>query len=196
MTEQNNPTDDAPALPAWTPADGPIVAKAYRNYRLTRYALVVFLFGYGLYSIRDGFFVYPRENADARAKGYEIPPHPGLDVPFNKTFGVLLPPLSIALLAWALYNSRGEFRFDGETLSAPGHPPVPITAVTSIDRTLWERKSIAYINYKLPAGTAGRIKIDHSTYDPIDKLFKQVEIAVEGTDGLAFVTPPGETPTA
>src|SRR5437660_427563 len=82
-----------------------------------------------------------------------------LDIKLNKCLGILLPPLSIALLAWWLYGSRGQYRFDGTTLQVPGHPPVPLNALRKIDRSRWDRKGIAYIDYQLPGTTtAGRIK--------------------------------------
>jgi hypothetical protein len=157
---------------------GVIVARAYRFYRLTRFGLVIFLLCYGAASIRDGFYKYPAENQTAMNQHLEKLPHPGFDVQFNKFFGVVLPPLAVAILIWSLYVSRGEYRFDGSTLSAPGHPPVPVAAITEIDRSKWDRKSIAYVHYQLPSGETGRIKFDHSLYDPVDKMFKQVELAV------------------
>jgi hypothetical protein len=187
MTEQTVPEVSPPA-------DGVIVARYYRNYRLTRFALVIFMIYWGGLSIRDGFYRYPAENKAAIDQHLEKLPHPGLDVQFNQVFGIALPPLAIVLLVWVLYNSRGEYRFDGTTLTAPGHPPVPITAIKSIDRTKWDRKSIAYVNYKLPDGEAGRIKFDHSLYDPVDKMFLAVESGFEGISGLAFTTAPPPDP--
>ena len=185
MTEQT--------VPEVPPHDGVMVARAYRNYRLTRFALVLFMIVYGIMSLRDGFIRYPAENKAATDRHLERLPHPGLDVQFNQAFGIGLPPLAIALLCWVLYASRGEYRFDGTTLSAPGHPPVPITAITSIDRSKWDRKSIAYVNYKLPnTGEAGRIKFDHSLYDPIDKMFLAVEAVHQGIAGLSFTAPAEE----
>src|SRR5438874_352158 len=122
---------------------GVITASAAKDYRLKRYLLVAILLGYGLLSIKDGFYRYTRKNAEAEAKCHDTnPPHPGFDVQLNQGLGILLPPLSIAFLIWCLYSSRGHYRFDGQTLNVPGHPPVPLNAVRKIDRTKWDRKGI------------------------------------------------------
>src|SRR5881392_748804 len=154
MTNTNQTEASSPA-----PPKGEVVARAATYYRVTRYIMVVVLFGYGIWSIRDGFFRYPRENAEARAAGKEVLPHPGLDVPFNRTFGIVLPPLAIIYLVYMLYKSRGEHRLAGETLYSPGHPPVPFDAITALDQRLWDRKGIAHIDYELN-GKRGRITLD------------------------------------
>jgi hypothetical protein len=155
---------------------GPIVARAATYYRMTRYIMVIVLFGYGIWSIRDGFVRYPNENAEARAAGKDILPHPGLDVPFNQIFGIVLPPLSIVLLIYCLRKSRGEIRLEGQTLHAPGHPPVPLDSITAIDERLWDRKGIAYVNYEVE-NRQGQILLDDFIYqrDPIDAIHKQVK---------------------
>src|SRR3954464_4731738 len=112
MTDTNETDSDVPAATT----NGLVVARGARYYRMTRYIMVAVLFGYGLWSIRDGFFRYPRENAEARAAKKDILPHPGLDVPFKQVFGWLLPPLSILMLVLCLRKSRGEIRLDGQTL--------------------------------------------------------------------------------
>ncbi|HEX2972269.1 MAG TPA: hypothetical protein VHP11_08040, partial [Tepidisphaeraceae bacterium] len=70
-----------------------VVAYAGRYYRNARYLIALLFLGFGFWCIRDGFFVYPRENQEARqAVPPKAEPHPGYDVPFNRTLGVLLPP--------------------------------------------------------------------------------------------------------
>jgi hypothetical protein len=153
------------------PQSGEVVARAARYYRMTRYFMVVMLFGYGIYSIYDGFYRYPKENEEARKAGKDMLPHPGLDVPFNQTFGVILPPLAIFMLFYCLHKSRGEIRFDGNTLSAPGHPPVPLENIAAMDQRLWDRKGIAYVEYDL-GERKGKITLDDFIYErePIDKI--------------------------
>ena len=158
------------------------MAHAGTYYRITRYVMVVLLFGYGIMSIYDGFIRYPRENAEDTAKGLENVRHPGLDVPFNKSFGVGLPPLSIVMLIYVLRKSRGEFRFDGKTLFAPGHPPVPLENIVAVDQRLWDRKGIAYVDYDL-GSDKGRITLDDFIYErpPIDAMHKAI---------TEFIAPP------
>ena len=185
MTNTNQTEASSPA-----PAKGEVVARAATYYRVTRYIMVVVLFGYGIWSIRDGFFRYPRENAEAKAAGKDVLPHAALDVPFNQVIGVLLPPLSIFMLIYSLRRSRGEIRFDGQTLNAPGHPPVPLDAITAVDQRLWDRKGIAYVDYELP-DRKGRITLDDFIYErgPIDEMHKRITEYIAGP-GEPDQTPP------
>ena len=52
--------------------------------------------------------------------------HSPNDIRLQKVLAYALPPLGIALLAWALYNSRGAYRLSAGTLSVPGHPPIAL----------------------------------------------------------------------
>jgi hypothetical protein len=160
------------------------VAKPSRDYRWRRYALVLVIFGWGLWSINDGFYRYPRENDEFIKKHKELVyiPHPGLDVPLNKTFGVIMPPLSLLFLGWVFYNSRGMYRFDGQTLEIPGHPPIPVKSIRKIDREKWDRKGIAYVHYQAPGSAKlGVARIDDFIYErvPTDAIFEQLEAAME-----------------
>jgi hypothetical protein len=216
MTDSNTPeypeASSAPAVPPSTPT-GEFVARAGQYYRRTRYLMVVMLLGYGIYSLYDGFIHYPRDNqafidkekAAAAAKGQNpdkvnkdtVPlPHPGLDVPFNQVFGIILPPLSLIVLVHVLRKSRGEIRFDGKTLSAPGHPPVPVENISAIDQRLWERKGIAYIDYDL-GERKGRIMLDDFIYErePIDGMYKAIVDQVAPEESSTSVEQP-QTPSA
>ncbi len=176
-----------------TPQGGAvIVARAARDYRWKRFLLVAILFIYGLMSIRDGFFRYPHENDQARAQKLDVLPHPGLDVQLNQVLGVLLPPGSVAFLIWCLYGSRGEVRFDGATLSVPGHPPIEMNAIRRIDRAKWDRKGIAYVEYQFPGRAAGgKLKLDDFIYqrEPVDQIFARLEAVVASPTGGFPVTP-------
>jgi hypothetical protein len=178
--------------PSYTPG-GVIIASAAKDYRLKRYALVAILLIYGLLSIKDGFYRYPRENAEAEQKFPGThPPHPGFDVQLNQGLGVLLPPLSIAFLIWCLYSSRGQYRFDGQTLTVPGHPPIPLNALRKIDRAKWDRKGIAYIDYQFPGTSkAGRLKLDDFVYqrEPTDRIFDALDRALGGSPASAPAAP-------
>jgi hypothetical protein len=179
-------------LPVIAPG-GVIVARASFDYRWRRYLLALVIFGYGLYSAYDGFHRYPLANQAARDQGLEIMPYPGLDVPFNKTFGVGLPPLSLIFLGWVFYASRGKYEFDGATLSAPGHGAVPIRAIRRIDREKWDRKGIAYLHYQIAGSSKLRvITLDDFVYErkPIDEMFRQISIVVDASKSPAAVNAP------
>jgi hypothetical protein len=176
--------------------DGPVVARPGRYYRNARYIMVAILFGYGLFSIYDGFVRYPRLNREEmerqRQANPDIPvnldalPHGGLDVPFNRAIGLILPPLALIYLGYMFYVSRGEYRLEGKTLHVPGHPPVPFENITEIDKRLWDRKGIVVISYDLGNGEQGKLKLDDFVYerDPTDEIYKRIE---------AFVSPSSTT---
>ncbi len=179
-----------PEVPVTAPIE-PIVAKASRDYRWRRYLLVIVIFGYGLYSLYDGFVRYPKANEAARQQGLEILPYPGYDVPFNRVFGIALPPLSLIFLAWVLYSSRGRYEFDGTTISTPASGPVPVKAIRRIERAKWDRKGIAYLHYQVPGSAKlGVIKLDDFIYErpPTDEIFRLISLAVEGNKAVAVNT--------
>jgi hypothetical protein len=156
---------------------GPIVATYGRYYRNTRYLMFALFLGFGIYCIYDGFYKYPRDNESAIKRGQPAP-HGEYDAPLNKALGIILPPLAIFVLYRALRSSRGEYRLEAETLHIPGHPPVPLSAIRTIDKKLWDRKGIAYIQYELPGQTErGRFTLDDFVYErePIDKIMERIE---------------------
>src|SRR5438874_7471187 len=96
-------TTDSAAAPAPT---GPILAKAGTYYRVTGIIMAVVMIGYGIWSIRDGFFAWPEQTQREQAAGQK-PSHNHLSILLNQVLGVVLPPAGVALLIWRLYNSRG-----------------------------------------------------------------------------------------
>src|SRR5450432_1194390 len=129
-------TDPTPAL---------VVAKAGRYYRVARYLMTLLLMGYGAWSIYDGFVSWPHwTDTHPREK-----PKTDTDIMLNKVLGVVLPPMGLIVLGWAIYSSRGEYRLENGVLRVPGHPPVPLEKIESINREAWDRKGIAYVKYDL-----------------------------------------------
>ena len=190
-----------------------IVAPPASYYRRTRYLMVVMLIGGGLWFAYDGWVGWPGHNArlnaaeaarDAAVKSGDKEKERQLNVEISKMnrrytskdlllqqfLGATLPPAGVALLIWTLYNSRGAYRLSGDTLHVPGHPPVPLDTVRRIDKRLWDRKGIAYIDYELDGGGGGvtrdgRIKLDDFVYDrkPTDDIYDRIE---------RYVTPPAD----
>jgi hypothetical protein len=182
---------------------GDIVARAGQDYRYRRYILCALLIGVGVWFGYDGYVGWPEHNrqladvkrqieeaerggdkdaaAIARTKlGSMSKEHSDNDIRLQKLLAFALPPLGIALLAWALYNSRGEYRLSGTTLSVPGHPAVSIDQIQRIDKRLWDRKGIAYIDYEARGSARGRIKLDDFVYErkPTDQIYERIERAV------------------
>lgn len=136
--------DSAEAVPS-EPTPAIVVAKAGRYYRVARYLMTVLLMAYGAWSIYDGFVSWPRWTETHPLEK----PKTDTDIMLNKVLGVLLPPMGLIIVAWAIYNSRGEYRLENGVLHVPGHPPVPLEKIHSINREAWDRKGIAYVDYDL-----------------------------------------------
>jgi hypothetical protein len=68
---------------------------------------------------------------------------------------------------------------------------VPLSAIRRIDKRLWDRKGIAFIDYDLDGsgGAGGRLKLDDFVYErkPTDEIYERIE---------RFVTPPDDGPGA
>jgi hypothetical protein len=157
-----------------------IVAPPARAYRL-RFAIMFIVFvGMGVWFGYDGFIGYPQQNEVARHQPDYKPgdpvPHTAMDLVFQKSLMAILPIIGIALLIWCLVRSRGEYRLEGTTLRVPGHPPIELNDVTTINRKYWERKGLAYLSYE-QAGKAGTIRIDDFAYQrgPTDEIFARIE---------------------
>jgi hypothetical protein len=67
-------------------------------------------------------------------------------------------------------------------ITAPGHPPIPFSAIRELDKRQWDRKGIAIVKYEVD-GKTGSLTLDDFVYeqDPTDKIYDRV---------LAYVAPP------
>jgi len=201
MMAQTTPQPPAPTPAAPLPADPrtPIIARASKEYRVKRLIIVAMLVGMGLWFAYDGWINWPHENqrieqlrgeietarkandnnkrANLEVEIGNLKQHSDTDIRWQKILASILPPIGLLVLAWALYNSRGAYRLQDDTLHVPGHPPIPLDAVRSIDKTDWDRKGIAYINYELINKTTGSARLDDFIYDrkPTDAIFARIE---------------------
>jgi hypothetical protein len=169
MTESSTPTA------ADKPAE--IIARPSLEYRLRRFTVALILLGAGVWCVWDGFIVWPAENAQA-LRDKQMLPHGGWSVPMNQGLALLLPPAGLVVLIWTLYTSRGVCRLAGKTLSVPGHPPIALDSIRRIDKRLWDRKGLAYVDYE-PAGSTrtATFKLDDFAYqrDPTDQILDRIE---------------------
>lgn len=182
-----------------------IIARAGSYYRRTRYIMAILLIAGGAWFGYDGFVGYPRENQQLRDINAQLAEaqknqdsqrirelsdqqknfkrhsgelaHSDMDILIQKVLCFTLPPIGLLMLFWTFFNSRGAYRLADQTLSVPGHPPVPIDAIRKIDKRKWDRKGIAYLDYELPDGKSGTIKLDDFVYErtPTDAIFAQIE---------------------
>jgi hypothetical protein len=192
-----------------------IVARHGRYYRNARYIMALIMIGTGIWCAWNGYVTYPRDDqaeidavfARARenlAPGEELSaekkselaagtklPHGRLSIWLNQVLAVILPPAAGVLLFWTHYNSRGAYRLAQGTLHVPGHPPVPLSAIRRLDKTRWERKGIAWIEYELPDGRTGRLRLDDFVYDqePTDQIMKEVDQYVLAQVGATAAPP-------
>lgn len=180
MTD-HTPAPVQAAPPAVNYPDRPIVARAGTYYRYARFALFLLFMSFGAWCCYDGFYKYPSMNAEDIKLGRPQrhgPPNATWDVHFNVALGCVLPIGAVVLLIWTLHNSRGEYRLQGTTLQAPGHPPIQLDSIRRIDKRLWDKKGIAFIEYERPsAPDLGRFKLDDFVYqrEPIDKILETIE---------------------
>ena len=161
---------------------GELVARADFQYRWRIYLFFILVFGYGLLSIRDGFFRWPEQNAawDAmRAQG-KMPPqvnHNEAGILINQVLGVVFPAVSLPLFLWLMYRSRGEYRLAGDTLSVPGHPPTQLDKIVALDKSRWDRKGVAVVEYQAPDGKLNHIALRDMVYHrtTTDQIVERIE---------------------
>ena len=170
-------------------AAGDIVARADFQYRWRIYALFLMLFGYGVWSAYDGFVNWPAENEkwDAMVAEGKKPPradHSDMDILLNRVLGVVLPTVGIAALAFLWYRSRGEYRLSGQTLSVPGHANVPLEAIKSLDKSLWDRKGVAVVTYALAGESEDSFTLRDMVYQrkPTDEIVDRIEAHLSGDE--------------
>ncbi|HEX8324505.1 MAG TPA: hypothetical protein VF595_11410 [Tepidisphaeraceae bacterium] len=182
--------------PTVNEAPAPIVARAGRYYRNARLVMVLGLLIMGGYFAYDGYKGYPARNAEIARIGQELnatpkdsprwieleqqqrklgAPKSDTDIGLQKVLGYALPVVALAYLAYFLNKSRGEIRLENDVLTAPGHPPVPLSAVTAVDTRLWKKKGIATLQYAVE-GKRGSIVLDDFVYQqtPIDAMYDRV----------------------
>ena len=195
-------------LPQTTPTE--IVARAGSYYRRTRYIMAILLIAGGGWFGYDGFVGYPRDNQQLHEINVQLTEaqknqdsgrirelseqqkkykrssgelaHSAMDILIQKVLCFTLPPIGLLMLFWTFFNSRGEYRLVEQTLHTPGHPPVPVDSIRKIDKRKWDRKGIAYLDYELPDGKTGTIKLDDFVYErqPMDAIFAQIERLTAG----------------
>lgn len=192
MTNESASSTETKSLPTQ-----PIVARAGKYFRNMRYLIVAMCVLMGGWFLYDGMIGYPKKNAriDEVTKLRDAAPpnseesqkhsaelirlgekHPVGDLKNQKLIGGVLPLVGLALLAYWLHKSRGEYRLENDVLSVPGHPPVPISAIQSIDTARWETKGIATLQYKTSEGEEGSITLDDFVYErkAIDDMYEVI----------------------
>ncbi|MEM6313274.1 MAG: hypothetical protein AAF743_04265, partial [Planctomycetota bacterium] len=186
---------DAPDEVSTVPKGGPVVAKANRFFNGKWIVFGLLLIAGGAWFAYDGFIGYPAENAridelnelaDQAKLDLELDQeaeyrlelkelgdrHSDNDLRFQVLLGFVLPLGGLALIGWTAWSARGQLRLDeDDVLHVPGHPPVPLSAITDIDDTRWEKKGVSRLAYEVD-GKPGVIKLDDFIFDrpPTDQI--------------------------
>jgi len=172
-----------------------VFARVDFQYRWRTWALFLLLIGWGLWSLHDGFVVYPRENAawaqmDERVDRPAKPPHEQSAVLFNQIIGVVLTICSVPVLAWRSYRSRGAYRLVGDTLHVPGHPPITFAQIRGLDLVRWDRKGIAVVEYGQEAAAPRRLILNDMVYErnATDQIVDRIEAHLNAQDASTAST--------
>lgn len=169
----------------------PIVATYGRYYRNARYIMVLAMFAMAAWFGYDGWVKWPADNIEIKRiedalKEEQSKPdpdpvrirelaekqkelgstHSDLGILLQKLLAIGLPVVGLGYLSFVVNRSRGQYVLDNNTLTAPGHPPVPIAAMKDIDGKLWRKKGIAFLSYENIEGKSGRIRLDAFIYSP------------------------------
>lgn len=177
----------SPSEPTADPS-GDIVARVDFQYRWRSFAFAFLILAIGLWCLHDGFLVYPRENAAWERMGNRAdrparPPHDPPGVLFNQFAGILCTAISVPILIWREYRSRGEYRLSGRTLQVPGQPPVSFDEIQGLDLVRWDRKGIAVIECEV-SGVRRRIALNDMIYQrgPTDRIVERIETHLAAMD--------------
>lgn len=179
----------------------PIVATYGRYYRNARYIMVLAMFVMAAWFAYDGWVKWPAENQEIRKVEEALKteqsqpqpdparikqlsdrqkelgaPHTDLGILLQKLLALGLPLVAIGYLIFFLRRSRGQYVLKDDILFAPNHPPVPISAIKSIDGKLWRKKGIAFVYYENIQGRSGRIRLDAFIYSPkhMDDIYEVI----------------------
>ena len=147
-----------------------LTARADIQYRWRVWAFFIMVFGYGLWSARDGFIKWPEDNARnqvMRDRGQRPPEvdHNYAGILINRVLGVLLPSVSLPIFIWLMYRSRGAYRLADGTLSIRGHEPVPVDRIVALDKSRFEAKGVAVVEYQKPDGNSALVTLRDMVYE-------------------------------
>jgi hypothetical protein len=187
-------TDAQPTKPA------PISARADFQYRWRVYIFFVLVFGYGLWSARDGFIKWPADNdrlreMEANHQKLPTPYHNQAGIVINQALGILFPLVSLPTFIWLMYRSRGEYRLAGNALHLPGLDAIPLDRIHSLDKSNWERKGHAVVEFDGADGKAEQFTMRDMVYErrATDKIVERIEMLLQGAPTTEAETTPPST---
>jgi hypothetical protein len=178
-----------------------LTARADFQYRWRAWAFFIMVCGYGIWSARDGFIKWPEENARNAAlrehgQREPAPDHNYASILINQVLGILLPGVSIPVFIWLMYRSRGAYRLADGTLSVPGREPVPVDRIQALDKSRFDRKGVAIVEYQKPDGSAASITLRDMVYErqTTDEMIEWIEQYLRGGDSSPPSPQPNQPP--
>lgn len=179
----------------------PLIARADFQYRWRVYVFFIMVFGYGLWSARDGFIKWPADNARNQAirdRGGRPPEvdHNYASILINRVLGVVLPAVSLPLFLWLMYRSRGAYRLSDGTLGVPGRAAIPVERIQSLDKSRWERKGVAVVEYQESDGKRAAVVLRDMVYErrTTDEIVDRIEKYLNGGETTTASPHPGPLP--
>lgn len=168
------------------PPQTSLVARADFQYRWRVYVFFLVVVGYGLWSLRDGFFKWPQDNQrwhEMEAHGH-LPPEPyhnDAGILINRLLGIILPGVGIPVFIWLMYRSHGAYCLIDGTLHVPGHEPVPLSRIESLDKSRWDRKGLAVVAYHAADGKHHTATLRDMVYErrTTDQIVERIEKSLQ-----------------
>ncbi|HSZ56870.1 MAG TPA: hypothetical protein VK797_14475 [Tepidisphaeraceae bacterium] len=179
--EKTQPNKTAMSDTAATPSNVSLTARADIQYRWRVWAFFIMVFGYGLWSARDGFIKWPQDNVRNQAirdrGGIGDKDHNYAGILINRVLGVVLPAVSLPVFIWLMYRSRGAYQLGDGTLRVRGCEPVPIDRIVALDKSRFERKGVAIVEYQKADGSAASITLRDMVYErrTTDQIVEWIE---------------------
>ncbi len=159
--------------------------------------IAVLLFGWGVYSLYDGFVAYPAHNEQiakfkefeqagnlkewpdyARERGWseEKPAaaYSSTDIITQYIMAGICIPLGLIVLGYVGLHVPNKPYADDNAFGGWGGRDIPYDAVTEINKSRWDNKNIAVVKYD-KNGSTGGVTIDAWKYRDGDKVLAEIE---------------------
>jgi hypothetical protein len=202
-SQESAPESQAPQEP------GEIIAYPDSRFRRKHFIFAFVIFAVGFWFAYDGWIGWPKHNEEVRqvkadidkaketgdearrielqtklSKMHEV--YNDWSIGLQRFIAIVLPIAGFAYGWWTHQATRGYYRLSDHTLQVPGHDPISLSDIRSIDKSRWERKGIAVIRYQAHHPQRERaFKLDDFAYQrkPTDDILDRLD---------AYLAPPPE----
>lgn len=175
----------------------PAEARIMKTWIQQKGLIPVFLLGFSMWFLWDGFIGYPRSNARwdaheslkdksgewekyAASRGWTTePPHRRFekkDLAGQYICAGVAGAIGIFSLIFWLRARKMVIRSDADAVFTPSGKRVPYGSITQIDRRKWKSKGLATVFYSLD-GAKGRFVLDDAKYEPtaLDAILEDIQ---------------------